>query len=432
MDRSIKIKCKQPCTVHFWSDDDLGDITSDELTSGDDETLKSDNKNKYYRFDESKKFNFFLNNVNTLKYKTSEEETEHEYKKPAKPVVLQKIPSSKPSNTKPINLVKSAFDSLQQPVAGDKCGRIFNFSNRGLTCYLDSLLFALFALQKMEDYIPRTFFNADKSPDLRTFLYNNYLRLTDPASIKKGKQFDMCELGPEYLFPHGGQNVMGHDGELLMIIFSRLDIEPVVYTHNKTYKMNQTIVNNKNISANKPPMIQLPYHKKTNWLQDENNFILETIYEFTEAESQANLLRITDQSGIEKLVAYNKEENIEKYNIKNIEFIVFENQGTNYIINAHLGKKKSRAEIILNENSVIPNIEGMVQRLNPRLRLNKITCKSGGAGGGHFICYFRCNTNWYVYNDMGGGTIKMLKTGLLIDSSFKWSLLFFDITNPTI
>ena len=446
MNRSIKIKCKQPCTVHFWSDDDLGDITSDELTSGDDETLKSDNKNKYYRFDESKKFNFFLNNVNTLKYKTSEEETEHEYKKPEKPVVMQKMPSSKPSNTKPINLVKSAFNNLQQPVAGDKCGRIFNFRNRGLTCHLDSLLFALFALQKMEDYIPRTIFNINGdfnskdltktiSEQLKLFLYNNYVRLTEPTSVKKGNKSDMCELAPEpvqkYLFGHEGQDRMAHDAEVLRKILDGLKIKPLSNIEKKIYINKKVEVYE---TGPKPtficPIIKLGHIENEIWRVEETKFITTVESDISPTEYAKMVLHQRAANGSE--IKFDKLIDSIEYTITDLEFLVFQNTGSGYIINEHLGKQHSRAEIILNENSVIPNIEAMVKRVNPRLKLNKITCKSGGERTGHFICYFRCNTNWYVYDDMGGGTIKILKTGLLIDPSFKWSLLFFDITNPTI
>jgi len=299
----------------------------------------------------------------------------------------------------------------------NSCTAIHAPTNRKLvSCYYDSLFFALFAFAT--PFVFENLFNQKEcttnpeNQELCTYLYTIYQKFTTGADAEK------CPLPPKYLLP-GGLDRMGHDAEVLMTIFSRLHIEPVVHTHDTTYKMAEQSVYDKHVSENKPPLIQLLHHTKQNWLLDENNFILKTDYKFTEKESQANLIG-------EKKVAYDKEENIQKHNIKDLTFLVIENSGTIRMV-------EKRGEIIYNENNKIDDINTLVKSVNPGLILNKVTCKSGGAENGHYICYFRCNENWYEYNDQVGITGKKAnKANLEIKDGFHWSLLFFDNKDPSI
>jgi len=308
-----------------------------------------------------------------------------------------------------------------KPSPKNSCTAIHRPLNRvGVSCYYDSLFFALFALAT--PFVTKNLFNAknQENEELCRYLYTIYQKFTT------GAHSEICAKPPIYLLPDRLDR-MGHDAEVLFQIFTRLNINPVVYRHDVTYKMDQVPVHGYNMIENKPPLIQLLYHTTQTWSQDENNFILKTDYKFNKEESKKNLIKTTDANGAEKQIAYDKTENIEKYNIKDLTFLVIENAGLSKMV-------KKRAVITYNENDKIQNIDKLVCDVNSSLKLNKLTCKSGGAEAGHYICYFRCNENWYEYDDTRGiaGPIPLWYKFPTIRDGFYWSLLFFDDTAPSI
>jgi hypothetical protein len=148
------------------------------------------------------------------------------------------------------------------------------------------------------------------------------------------------------------------------------------------------------------------------------------LYQENKKKSYDQLSKLLSDFNSEKLILerdkmkYTYRETIKRlYNLKDINFIVF-----------------SAPTRLQNHTTIMQNITQHVNIVNDSLKLNQIICKSGGAGGGHYICYFRCNTNWYEYDDMGGGKIAgpIRSDGgfPIIRSGFYWTELFYNEVEP--
>lgn len=451
----LKITCNKECDIEFWTDDDA----DAELSTNFQEKKQTNRHHKTYHFDQNKDFtlNLTKSRSGTLKYKIITEKGEQQEKeyKIVKPKPANAVPAAKvaPKLANAVPAANAAPKLAKAPSVQNSCTAIHNYRNNGFSCYYDSLFFALFAFPS--NFISAHLFTKKKDVDEAVF-ENIVTKYLHPVSFFQ-KEDDYClRLPKELLINPSKANQQQDAGELLNLIFEKLkintlseritettsngidkpkDINKKILTVVPIIPIGKLNIEKYRLLVNTDMLILQQLEKNVYSKQKhieskgedlakrrdvlfqnyqrsvKSGIILQRALYLKKLEDFNAVNLPTDQSEISKFTYLRVETYIE-YNLKNQNFIVLKNEGS--------------------QNTDIETITQSVNIASSDLNLNQIVCRSGSADGksGHYVCYFRCNQNWYLYNDIEEQTIQLIGSNLKIQDGYTWTLLFYNEVKP--
>lgn len=274
----------------------------------------------------------------------------------------------------------------------------------GNSCYLDSVLLALFASPSkfIDDFIINadlkennmevcTKDNSIKDLETRKLIQKELQRLA--IHIRTGKEIDQCVDFRKVIrnckdLRTYGDTRQKDAGEFLGYVLSVFDIN-VAEKHVITYATNNTEDDFENISKEDIVKTSHIIDKKASIIWFVSSIELNTydevnIKNLLELKEEA----IFDDTNLFKYKDQTYKRRLSKTVLYDTPHLIFRTQRKNPIDNSFV-------KTIVNPEEYID--------LNEKLfELTSIVTHSGGTKGGHYTCYFKCNDDWYYHDDMLG------------------------------
>ena len=306
-------------------------------------------------------------------------------------------------------------------INNNDCTKLGFLHNIGSSCYLDSVLFSLFAIQN--DFIDnQILFNSIKhhkenvvkttSPvkdyNLRKLIQNWLIAITRSIrmtnNIKECSGFrsvmKKCQING---MPNFGEPGQQEAGEFLIYLLKLFKADECAKTKTTTYATNslanyvrkKDLITTSKISNKKASIIILI----DSFILKEKQHIKNSIHNFLNQKMDSGEL---DKKNLFRYKNKNYKRFIQHVEFKDSPYLIFWAQRAFPITNTVLDTK------------VIPNKKITLQS-GRVLKLNSIIVHIGSINSGHYITYFRYNKTWYNYDDTSysiqkiGNYKKMLK-----------------------
>ena len=279
------------------------------------------------------------------------------------------------------------------------CTQLGCLQNVGFSCYLDSVLFALFAIHN--DFIDENilFKKINKSTHLKISIIQKYLiaitrsiRLTKDITRCTGLRriMKLCKMSgmPDFSTP-----TQQEAGEFLIYILTLFNADKFTKTRTITYGTNSLA---KYVITKKLKKTSCVVDKESSIVIFLDSFLLRT----KNKTSIHNLLIQRNDSGeldSNNLFKYNNtkfKRRIQITSVQDAPYLIFWAQRADPI-----------TESVLHTN-IYPN-KCITLPSNKTLYLNSIIIHIGYIDFGHYITYFRYKKSWYEYDDTNASIVKI-------------------------
>jgi ubiquitin C-terminal hydrolase len=349
------------------------------------------------------------------------------------PKVLSNYPDKSNFYHKRALQILEIFD-IPPPLGSEEdCKKLYGLFNTGASCYLDSVLFSLFAI-KNKFIDENMLYNDLKYDESKTALFGNFncAKKVYSVNINKTKEIDLknrkiiqenlrkiaesirgnkdveyCtdlrkSFKPCVYTEDFSETGMKDPAELLIFILKIFNLdkavyEKVVYTTKFNINIYETELDSSNIILN---VKEIPLSEKI--LRDENivQFIDKTYLNNLDKKKLYYMSKFLTAIEAELksgdiTTIYTKKLYYSPYIIFHFERISIDQNAYNKMIKS--GRVNlEKLPFVLNKVKIIPSMTITIGN-GSRFQLSSVVIWKGY----HYTCYFKCGLEWYYYDDIG-------------------------------
>jgi len=350
----------------------------------------------------------------------------------------------------PIQMAQTIVSSVKEAVLDDEkyaddCMAVKKYKYNNNSCWMDSVLFALFAFRtdfvshyilerKVQDIrvelshetngVKRAY--SDEQLDRVIIPYIEKIKLILNNIFKHGNNQRLNSIGPD-----DNRSKLYHTESLRKVLqqsitntlkftqYGQMDVEEFVrllfslfninnITKNETQTYTSTLANgippenHTSLPSVGPPIYQIERPTAEKLLSKTTEiFNLSTSFH-AELEPRNYLRRVTEKDTKEgtKIIItkiFNRKDTI-------LNFEIDKNPINDFMILQLTRITAIGITPIKYLAKIYPPLQVQINDQSPLLELNQIIVHTGeNFNSGHYVCYFKCNHNWYLYNDNPDG-----------------------------